>query len=116
LGQPPVLVVDDDRDLCENLWDLLRESGYRVCLAHDVSQALERLETASYRVVLVDLKLPEGDGREVLRQVQSSRPQARTVLMTGYPGELRPQERVDAVCTKPLDVPRFLATLEQLSG
>src|SRR6516225_1846663 len=79
LGQPLVLVVDDDRDLCANLWDLLRERGFRVCLAHGVSQAEERLETASYRVVLVDLKLPEGDGRAVIRRVQSSHPEARTV-------------------------------------
>ena len=32
LGQPLVLVVDDDHDLCANLWDLLRERGYRVWL------------------------------------------------------------------------------------
>src|SRR4051812_29650663 len=35
LGQPLVLVVDDDPDLCANLWDLLRERGYRVAVAHD---------------------------------------------------------------------------------
>lgn len=122
LGQPLVLVVDDDCDLCATLWDLLRERGYRVCLAHGVSQAEQRLASASYRVVLVDLKLPEGDGRAVIRRVQSSHPEARTVLVTGYPEELAPTvegvqaEGVDAVCLKPLDVPRFLATLEQLSG
>ena len=122
LRQPLVLVVDDDRDLCATLWDLLRERGYRICLAHGVSQAEERLETASYRVVLVDLKLPEGDGRAVIRRLQATHPQARTVLVTGYPEELGPvvegakEAGVDAVCLKPLDVPRFLATLEQLSG
>jgi CheY-like chemotaxis protein len=35
LGQPLVMVVDDDHDLCANLWDLLRERGFRVCLAHE---------------------------------------------------------------------------------
>ena len=35
MGRPLVLVVDDDADLCANLWDLLRERGYRVCIAHD---------------------------------------------------------------------------------
>ena len=38
LDQPLVLVVDDDRDLCENLWDLLRDRGFRVCLAHDLAR------------------------------------------------------------------------------
>ena len=41
VGQPLVMVVDDDPDLCANLWDLLRERGYRVCLAHDERQARE---------------------------------------------------------------------------
>ena len=41
LGQPLVLVVDDDHDLCANLWDLLRERGFRVCLAHDGREAAE---------------------------------------------------------------------------
>src|SRR5205814_9803950 len=39
LGQPLVLVVDDDHDLCANLWDLLREGGYRVGVAHDGGEA-----------------------------------------------------------------------------
>ena len=39
LGQPLVLVVDDDHDLCANLWDLLRERGYRVAVAHDEAEA-----------------------------------------------------------------------------
>ncbi len=39
IDQPLVLVVDDDRDLCENLWDLLRDRGFRVCLAHDLQHA-----------------------------------------------------------------------------
>src|SRR5215471_8085362 len=44
LGQPLVMVVDDDPDLCASLWDLLRERGYRVALAHDEPTAGERLK------------------------------------------------------------------------
>ena len=49
LDQPLVLVVDDDRDLCENLWDLLRDRGFRVCLAHDVHHAAEKLQRVVVR-------------------------------------------------------------------
>ena len=42
LERPLVLVVDDDEDLCANLWDLLHERGYRVCIAHDGRQAVEQ--------------------------------------------------------------------------
>src|SRR6266498_2877195 len=40
LSQPLVLVVDDDPDLCAGLWDVLRERGYRVAIAHDETRAM----------------------------------------------------------------------------
>ncbi len=48
LGQPLMLVVDDDPDLCATLWDLLRERGYRVALAHDESTAAQQLGDARF--------------------------------------------------------------------
>jgi CheY-like chemotaxis protein len=119
-SQPLVLVVDDDADLCANLWDLLRERGYRVSLAHDEPSARERLEGRAFRVVLIDLKLPAGDGGSVFRLVRASNPEARTVVITGHPTEMGSAVRralaegADAVCYKPFDVPRLLATLGQL--
>jgi CheY-like chemotaxis protein len=122
LGQPLVLVVDDDPDLCANLWDLLRERGYRVALAHDERTAGERLKDRTFRAVLIDLKLPEGDGGGVFRLVRASNPEARTVVITGHRAELDPllrrvvSEGADAVCYKPFDVPGLLATLGRLTG
>lgn len=121
LGQPLVLVVDDDRELCANLWDLLRERGYRVALAHDEGEAAERLGGRSFAVVLIDMKLPSGDGGEVFRRVRESDPRARTVLITGRhleTDELVEQalaEGADAVCYKPFDVPGLLETLDRLA-
>src|SRR5439155_1763535 len=62
LGQPLVLVEDDDPDLCATLWDLLRERGYRVGIAHDPATAGEQLRDARFQVVLIDMRLPGGDG------------------------------------------------------
>ena len=120
-GQPLVLVVDDDPDLCSTLWDLLRERGYRVAVAHDEQRAAEQLRDTTFRAVLIDMRLPDGDGSRVFRLVRASNPQARTVLITGHRSEMdRMVQRVveegaDAVCYKPFDVPRLLATLERLT-
>jgi CheY-like chemotaxis protein len=122
LDQPLVLVVDDDSDLCANLWDLLRERGYRVGLAHTEPEAAGRLADQTFRVVLIDLKLPEGDGGSVYRLVRETRPEARTVLITGFPAEMDPvvrevlAEGADAVCYKPFDVPKLLAMLDGLTS
>jgi len=121
LGQPLVLVVDDDPDMCENLWDLLRERGYRVSLAQDAATAAERTREKAYRVVLIDMRLPGGDGSEVFHTVRTANPEAHTVIITGHPGELGGlveqvlHEGADAVCYKPFDVPTLLTTLERLT-
>ncbi len=123
LARPLLLVVDDDRDLCETLWDLLHERGFRVCLAHGKADAAGRLDEKgpSYRVVLIDMKLPDGDGGDVLRRVRAANPEAHVVLITGFPRESGPQIEtliaagVDAVQYKPFDVPRLLSTIQQLA-
>lgn len=120
LGQPLVLVVDDDCELCALLWDLLRDCGYRVAVANDGLQAEGLLQEQDFRLVLIDMRLPRGDGDGVFRRVREKNPEARTVVITGYPVEMEPvvqrvvAEGADAVCYKPFDVPRLLSTLQQL--
>jgi two-component system response regulator HydG len=121
VGQPLVLIVDDDPDLCRSLRDVLCDRGYRVCLAHDQPEASAHLRDTSFRVVLIDMKLPHGDGAEVYRLVREANPQARTVVITGFRGEMEKRvEEVmrhgaDAVCYKPFDVGSLLTTLERLT-
>jgi CheY-like chemotaxis protein len=122
VGQPLVMVVDDDHDLCANLWDVLRDRAYRVCLAHDEQGASKRLREQLYDVVLIDLKLPNGDGDSVFRLVRDYCPQARTVLITGHRSETEKMvkqimaEGANAVCYKPFDVPALIDTLAKLTG
>jgi two-component system, NtrC family, response regulator HydG len=121
LGQPLVLVVDDDPDLCANLWDLLRERGYRVAIAHDEEDAARHLREHDFTIVLIDMKLPRSNGDQVFRRVRQTNPLARTVAITGHRVEMDPvvqrvvAEGADAVCYKPFDVPRLLCTLDQLT-
>ena len=122
VDQPLILVVDDDPDLCANLWDLLRERGFRVCVAHFVSTAIERLQEASaFRVILLDMKLPDGNGSQVFRQARAVNPNAQVVLITAHRAEMEPRlcqalaEGAQAVLPKPFDVPELLSTLKRLT-
>jgi DNA-binding response OmpR family regulator len=121
LGQPLVLVVDDDPDLCHTLWDLLRERGFRVALAHDAPAAADQLRAGPYAVVLIDMRLPAGDGADVFRMVRDACPDAHTVVITGHREELNDRiqqvlrEGADAVCYKPFDVAALLGTVHTLS-
>lgn len=119
--QPLVLLVDDDHHLCENLWDLLRDKSYRVSLARSEAEAAERLAGADVQVVLIDMKLPGGDGRGVLRRVKELAPEARTLLITGYRDEMEElvdeaiQEGASGVCYKPFDMSRLLEMLHEMT-
>jgi two-component system, NtrC family, response regulator HydG len=119
LNQPLVLVVDDDHDLCQSLWDLFHEQGYRICLAHDLKTSQDRLQKRNYQVVLIDMKLPEADGTQVLQIVRQENPDARTLLITGFAAETSDSVQAalasgaDAICYKPFDVEQLLKTVEQ---
>jgi CheY-like chemotaxis protein len=121
LGRPLVLVVDDP-DLCANLWDLLRERGFRVCLAHDAASAVERLQDDGYGVVLLDMRLPDGDGAQVCRAARQGGCEAPVVVITGYVAEFEAKVRqalaegASGVLHKPWDVPALLATMQRLTG
>jgi two-component system, NtrC family, response regulator HydG len=121
LEQPLVLIVDDDRDLCTTLWDLFRDHGFRVSLAHGGREAAQQLGNTEFQVVLIDMRIPDGDGSAVFRSVRQSNPRARTILITGFPFEVESlveqtlAEGADAVCYKPFDVPHLLQTLDQLA-
>lgn len=122
LNQPLVLVVDDDTDHCANLWDLLREQGFRVGMAHDVRTAVDLLHENGFRLILVDMRLPDGDGADVFRLVRQLEPQARTVIITGFREEVAAtvedliKEGANAVCYKPLDPAELFATIERVSA
>jgi two-component system response regulator HydG len=122
LDQPLVLVVDDDRDLCENLWDLLRDRGFRVSLAHDLGRAAEKLKESSFEVVLIDMRIPGGDGSSVFQLVRATNPESRTMLITGYRSDTDQlvaqllAEGADAVQYKPFDLPELIETMRRLTS
>lgn len=119
--QPLVMIIDDDYDLCHSLWDLFREHGIRVSMAQGLTDAAGRLREEKLNVALIDMRLPEGDGRDVFRIVRETNPQARTVVITGHRNELDQlvaqvlAAGADAVCYKPFDVQILVETVKKLA-
>ncbi len=122
LSQPLILVVDDDQDLCDSLWELFRERGFRVCVAHDVPEAMSKLSGQQFHVLLVDMKLPGGEGTDVLQAFHQTNSNARSVLITGFRAETERQvqdalrQGASAVCYKPFDVEELLKMIRSLCG
>lgn len=120
--QPLLLVVDDDRELCSNLWDILRERGYRVDVAHNEQEAAFQVSGRRHGIVLIDMKLPEGDGSSVFQLVRESNPAAHVILITGYRHDLADVverivvEGAEAVCYKPFEIPDLIGTIARLTA
>jgi DNA-binding response OmpR family regulator len=114
IGQPLILVVDDDREMCANLWDILRDRGYRVDLAHDLDEGIRLLESTTFQVVLMDVRLPGGDCSQLLNWIRAASPGTQTILITAHRSETDRlvaqilEDGADAICYKPFDVAQLL--------
>ncbi len=80
--KPRVLVIDDEQAVCDLLHDELKERGYQCVTALNGNDALTKLATEDFNVALVDIKLPEISGIEVLRKIQSNYPNTVAIMIT----------------------------------
>jgi two-component system NtrC family response regulator len=82
--QNHVLVIDDELEVGTFFRRLLERKGYRVRLAASGAEALTALEENLYQVAMVDLKLPDANGLNLLQEIKSRQPNCEVVIMTGY--------------------------------
>ena len=80
-----VLVVDDEVSICEGCKKILLKEGLYVDTAKDGLEAKEKIEREKFDLVLVDLKLPQLSGEDLLHWLHSSNPDIVPVVITGYP-------------------------------
>jgi two-component system response regulator AtoC len=79
-----ILIVDDDDELRRMLVDYLTSEGYSALGTRSIQQGEEALRKDSFDLVLVDLRLQDGSGLDLLRQLKQLAPKAYGILMTGY--------------------------------
>ncbi|MCL6499440.1 MAG: sigma-54 dependent transcriptional regulator [Firmicutes bacterium] len=79
-----VLVVDDEENIRNLLSQILRQEGFEVETAADGATALRRASSGEFDLVLLDVRIPEKDGMEVLREIRREDPGAVVMIVTGY--------------------------------
>jgi DNA-binding NtrC family response regulator len=79
-----VLIVDDEPEICWILSRDLQEAGYEVTTARTAKTGLEAFEAKRPEVVFLDLRLPDGDGLDLLRRIRESQDSAVVIMLTGH--------------------------------
>ena len=111
-----VLVVDDNRDLGENLGEILLDAGYETDVFDVPEEALRALVPGRYSVAVLDLRMPTMDGVDLYRVLRALDPSLRALAMTAYALDERVREALAAgmykVLPKPLSAPELLDGIE----
>jgi CheY-like chemotaxis protein len=113
-----VLIVDDEEDLCWLLTNALQSKGYNVLTAHSIIKGIACLKKKVPDLVLLDLKLPDGNGMNMLPEIKAAAPQAVVVIISAYGSEekraeAKDQEGVHGFIDKPFTEESILEIIAQ---
>jgi DNA-binding NtrC family response regulator len=81
---PKILVVDDERIVCESCQRILEEEGYEVEIALSGQEAFEKMKENPFDIVITDLKMPMIDGMDVLKHFRKEYPDTIVIMITGF--------------------------------
>ena len=107
-----LLVVEDERALCQTIARSLRRLAYSVDFCYDGEKSLELLQTERYDLVLLDLNLPGQDGMTVLRKLRQTDRETRVLILSARNEVADKVEGLDAGANDYLSKPFHLAELE----
>jgi len=112
-----ILVVDDDENIRKTLSVILKNEGYAVDVADSGSDAIKKSENTAYNVALIDIRLPDMEGTELLTRIKDHRQKVRKIILTGYPSMRNAIDAVnrnaDAYLVKPVDLDELLELVRE---
>jgi DNA-binding NtrC family response regulator len=112
-----ILVVDDDESIKNSLAAILKNEGYIVDVAESGSEAIKKSEVVLYNVALIDIRLPDMEGIELLTRMRDAVPKVRKIIITGYPSMQNAikavNKKADAYILKPMDLENLLEIIRE---
>ncbi len=112
-----MLVVDDEDSIRTTIKAILEDEGYKVDLAATGKEAIEKSTAQFYNVMLLDIRLPDMEGIELLKKLRTDIPRTRKIMVTGFPSLQNTIEALnkgaDAYLVKPVDVEELLKVVRE---
>lgn len=114
---PKILVIDDDKSIRKIFKINLEEEGYIIDLAGSGEEALRKVENQRYNLALIDIKLGDMDGTDLLKRIQEKSPWMKKIIVTGFPSMQNAikavNEGADGYILKPVKIDRLLKIIEE---
>ena len=112
-----ILVLDDDRGICETIGDVLEQRGYVVQIATQARAGLEIAATSPIEAAIVDITLPDMSGFDVLHGIRKLLPTTEVIFITGHASLTTAIQAINglafAYIVKPFEMSHLLMTVEQ---
>ena len=112
-----IIIIDDDESIRQVLKTILEEEGYTVDTADTGKEAILKTNEKAYNLALIDMRLPDIEGIDLILKIKDTTPRMRKIIVTGYPTIQNAMEAVnrqaDAFILKPFDVERVLQTIRE---
>lgn len=114
---PSVLIIDDDKGMCKTLSRILEMDGYKVFTANTGYEGAAYIKESPFNVAVLDIKLPDIDGVELLEIVKKLDPDLSVIMMTAYASVENAikalNEGADAFVTKPFNIEELRAIVKK---
>jgi len=114
--QARILIVDDDENIRNTLKAILEDEKYVIDTAVNGGEAIQKTQKTAYNVALLDIRLPDMEGVELLKLIKDTVPRTRKIMLTGYPSMQNAisalNKNADAYLIKPVDIEKLLATVK----
>jgi DNA-binding NtrC family response regulator len=112
-----ILVVDDDAGVRKVLSSILSKEGYFIETVENGKQAMSAFEKTRFDLALIDIRLPDMEGTELLQKLKEKHPHMVRIIITGFPTLKNAMETVnegaDGYVLKPFDIPKLLETIKK---
>ena len=112
-----ILVIDDEESIRKTISMTLQHAGYVVDTAENGKEAIEKSEVNFYNLALIDIRLPDMEGTELLSALKDTTPRMVKIILTGFPGLQNAvtaiNKGVDAYLIKPVNPNELLKVVKE---
>ncbi len=116
-GNARIIIIDDDESIRKILSTILQEEGYTVDTAGTGKEGIHKTNENCYNLALIDMKLPDIEGIDLLLKIKDTTPRMRKIIITGFPTIQNAMEsvnrRADAFILKPFEMEKVLQTIRE---